>query len=54
MVAAGAKLGPHEILSPRGAGGMGEVWRARGTRLDRMVALKVYKVDVGNPASMGG
>jgi len=37
----GAKLGPYEILSPLGAGGMGEVYRARDTRLDRDVAIKV-------------
>ncbi len=40
-LAAGAKLGPYEIISPLGAGGMGEVYRARDTRLDRDVAVKV-------------
>lgn len=37
----GAKLGPYEISAPIGAGGMGEVFRARDTKLDREVALKV-------------
>ena len=37
----GTRLGPYEILSPIGAGGMGEVYRARDTRLDRDVAIKV-------------
>ena len=36
----GDKLGPYEILAPIGAGGMGEVWKARDTRLDRIVAIK--------------
>src|SRR5215470_11280376 len=37
----GTKLGPYEIQSPLGAGGMGEVYRARDTRLDRTVAIKI-------------
>ena len=41
MISAGKRLGPYEILSPLGAGGMGEVYRARDTRLNREVAIKV-------------
>ena len=37
----GSRLGPFEILSPLGAGGMGEVYRARDARLERDVAVKV-------------
>jgi serine/threonine protein kinase len=40
-LAAGSKLGPYEIIAPPGAGGMGEVYRARDTRLGRDVAIKV-------------
>jgi serine/threonine protein kinase/Tol biopolymer transport system component len=40
-LSAGTKLGPYEIQSPLGAGGMGEVYRARDSRLDRAVAIKI-------------
>jgi len=40
-IAAGTRLGPYEILAPIGAGGMGEVYRARDTRLDRIVAIRI-------------
>src|ERR1700685_3062454 len=45
---AGSKLGPYEIQSPLGAGGMGEVYRARDTRLDRVVAVKVLASHLSN------
>ena len=41
ILTAGARLGPYEIVSPLGAGGMGEVYKARDTRLDRTVAIKI-------------
>jgi serine/threonine protein kinase len=44
-LSAGDKLGPYELLAPIGAGGMGEVYKARDTRLDRIVAVKVSKED---------
>jgi serine/threonine protein kinase len=44
----GAKLGPYEITSSIGAGGMGEVYRARDTRLDRTVAIKILPVQVSS------
>ncbi len=40
----GTKLGPYEILAPLGAGGMGEVSKAKDTRLDRTVAIKVFRL----------
>src|ERR1051326_1629810 len=48
----GTKLGPYEIQSPLGAGGMGEVYRARDTRLDREVAIKVLPACVSSDASL--
>jgi serine/threonine protein kinase/Tol biopolymer transport system component len=48
----GTRLGPYEVLQPLGAGGMGEVYRARDTRLDRHVALKVLAPEIaGDPAA---
>jgi serine/threonine protein kinase len=52
-LSAGSRLGPYEIQSLIGAGGMGEVYRARDTRLDRDVALKVLHADVAaNPVRL--
>src|SRR3984893_19402459 len=47
-LAAGTRLGPYEIVAPIGAGGMGEVYRARDTRLRRDVALKILPESVAN------
>jgi eukaryotic-like serine/threonine-protein kinase len=49
-LAPGTRLGPYEILAPLGAGGMGEVYRARDPRLDREVAVKVLPADVASNA----
>ncbi len=45
-LSSGARLGPYVVLGPIGAGGMGEVYRAKDTRLDRTVAIKVLPAHV--------
>ena len=50
-LAAGARLGPYELLAPLGAGGMGEVYRARDTRLSREVAIKVLPSELSSDPS---
>ncbi|MFA6954656.1 MAG: protein kinase [Thermoanaerobaculia bacterium] len=47
---AGARLGPYEIVEPIGSGGMGDVYRARDTRLDRQVAIKVLAPEFSEDA----
>ena len=48
----GKRLGPYEILSAIGAGGMGEVYRARDTRLDRIVAIKILPDHLADRAEL--
>jgi Tol biopolymer transport system component/tRNA A-37 threonylcarbamoyl transferase component Bud32 len=48
----GRRLGPYEILSAIGAGGMGEVYKARDTRLDRIVAIKVFPAHLADRAEL--
>src|SRR5262252_10182105 len=50
----GQKLGPYEILAPLGAGGMGEVYRARDSRLRREVAIKVLSAELSGDAERRG
>src|SRR5271156_277780 len=45
-LASGSKLGPYEIVGPLASGGMGEVYRARDTRLDRTVAIKILPASI--------
>src|SRR6187397_2372282 len=52
VLAAGTRLGPYEILSPLGAGGMGEVYKATDTRLNRTVAIKVLPEHFAENAEM--
>src|SRR5580698_15280 len=47
-LSSGARLGPYEIVAPLGAGGMGEVYRARDTRLKREVAIKVLPAGISS------
>src|SRR5271167_970995 len=50
-LANGTRLGPYEIVAPLGAGGMGEVYRARDTRLDRTVAIKILPSHLSDDAT---
>jgi hypothetical protein len=50
-IAAGTRLGPYQIVGSVGAGGMGEVYRAPDTRLDRTVAIKILPRNSGSAAS---
>ncbi|HEX3583900.1 MAG TPA: protein kinase, partial [Thermoanaerobaculia bacterium] len=51
-IVSGTRLGPYEIIAPLGAGGMGEVYRARDTRLDRSVAVKILPAEFANDAQL--
>ena len=52
MIAVGTRLGPYEVIAPLGAGGMGEVWKARDTRLERSVAIKVLPAEFAENAQL--
>src|SRR5579859_6234400 len=52
QLASGTRLGPYEIVAPAGAGGMAEVYRARDTRLDRSVAVKILPAEFATHAEL--
>src|SRR6266436_2225402 len=52
-LSSGSRLVPYEILAPLGAGGMGEVYRARDTRLDRTVAIKILPAHLSDKTMAG-
>ena len=51
-VSSGSRLGPYEVVALLGAGGMGEVWKARDTRLDRSVAIKILPSEFADNAQL--
>ena len=51
-ISSGTRLGPYEIIAPLGAGGMGEVFKARDTRLDRSVAIKILPARLSEDAQL--
>jgi eukaryotic-like serine/threonine-protein kinase len=52
MLAPGTHLGVYEVVAPIGAGGMGEVYKAKDTRLDRLVAIKVLRLHVNSDPAL--
>ena len=54
LLSPGARLGPYEVISAIGAGGMGEVYRARDARLNRAVALKILPAEFAADAERAG
>ena len=52
-ILAGAKFGPYDVIAPLGSGGMGEVFRARDSRLNRTVVIKIFPSDLAaNPGRL--